>query len=94
VPTPGPQGWGIVSDLDLVDAVHARAMSERTAGDTAARRTLSVGASDTLERAARLMHEFRESHLVVVDPASSAAVGVLSTLDVADALAEITTWEA
>jgi CBS domain-containing protein len=85
--------WGIVSDLDLVDAVCAGELTERTAGETAASRTLAVSPRDTLERAAQLMHEYRESHVVVVDPAANAAIGVLSTLDVADALAELTTAE-
>ena len=55
--------------------------------------SLTVSTSDTLERAAQLMHQYRESHVVVVDPASNAAVGVVSTLDVADALAETTIGE-
>jgi CBS domain-containing protein len=89
-----PHAWGIVSDLDLVDAVLAGELAGRTAGETAASCTLTVRAGDTLERAAQLMHEHRESHVVVVDPASNRAVGVLSTLDVADALSEITSQEA
>jgi CBS domain-containing protein len=88
------KAWGIVSDLDLVDAVCAGELTQRTAGKTAASCTLTVDAADTLERAATLMHEHRESHVVVVDPASRAAIGVISTLDVADALAELTTMEA
>lgn len=94
VPTLGEPGpWGIVSDLDLVDAVCAGELTDRTASETAAACTLTVGADETLERAAQLMHEYRESHLIVVDRSSSAAIGVLSTLDVADALAELTARE-
>ena len=85
-----PQGLGIVSDLDLVDAVYA---GELAAGETSASCTLTVHPADTLERAAQLMHEYRESHVVVVDPATNAAVGVVSTLDIADALAETTIEE-
>jgi CBS domain-containing protein len=84
-----PEAWGVVSDLDLVDAVCTGELTERTAGETAGGRELCLSARDTLERAARLMHESRETHVVIVDPRSNAAVGVLSTLDVADALAEI-----
>jgi CBS domain-containing protein len=84
-----PEAWGIVSDLHLVDAVCTGELTERTAGETAGGRDLSLNTRDTLEQAAQLMHESRETHVVVVDPRSNGAVGVLSTLDVADALAEI-----
>jgi CBS domain-containing protein len=84
-----PETWGIVSDLDLIDAVYAGELADRTAGETAASSTLTVHPGDTLERAAQLMHEYRESHVVVIDQASTGAIGVISTLDVADALAEI-----
>lgn len=88
-----PDVWGIVSDLDLLDAAFAGELADRTAGEAAAGCTLTVQAGETLERAAQLMHEYRESHLVVVDSVSHAAIGVLSTLDVADALSEITSGE-
>jgi CBS domain-containing protein len=83
-----PDAWGIVSDLDLVDAAFAGELAERTAGETAASCTLTVGPHEPLARAAQLMHEYRESHVIVVDPRTNAAVGVVSTLDVADVLAE------
>jgi CBS domain-containing protein len=43
--------------------------------------------SETLERAAAVLREHRATHAVVVDSRSDCAVGVLSTLDLADALA-------
>lgn len=83
-----PRGlWGVVSDLDLVAAASVRDLSEQTAGATAATPALTIAPSDSLQRAAQLMTEHSVAHLVVVardgDP-----VGVISTLDVAAALAE------
>ena len=90
VPTADEPGeWGIVSDLDLVDAAFAGELAERTAGEAAASCTLTVHPADSLARAAQLMHEYRESHVVVVEPSSNAAIGVVSTLDVADVVAEL-----
>jgi CBS domain-containing protein len=85
--------WGVVSDLDLVDAAYGGALAERLAGETAATSMLTVAPTDTLERAAQLMHEYRKSHVIVADPGSNAPIGVLSTLDVADAIAELVSWE-
>ena len=45
-----------------------------------------ISGSDTLDRAAQLMHEHQTAHLLVVDPDTIHPVGVLSTLDVAAAL--------
>ena len=85
--------WGIVSGLDLVDAAFAGELADRTAGETAASCTLTVGPRESLARAAQLMHEYRESHVIVVDPRTNAALGVVSTLDVADVLAELESKE-
>ena len=79
--------WGVVSDLDLVEAAAAADLDERTAGGTAASPLVTVPPEETLERAAQLMAEHETSHLVVVDPASDRPVGVLSTLDVARVIA-------
>ena len=77
---------GVVSDLDLVGAAGAE-LDERTAGGTASTPLVTVGPSETLERAAQLMAEYQTSHLVVVEPASGRPVGVLSTLDIAGEIA-------
>lgn len=79
--------WGVVSDLDLVEAAAAADLEERTAGGTAASPLVTVPPDESLERAAQLMAEHETSHLVVVDPGSDRPVGVLSTLDVARVLA-------
>ena len=48
---------------------------------------LTIAAEDTLQHAAQLMSEHEVTHLVVVAGGSKQPVGVLSTLDIARALA-------
>jgi len=79
--------WGVVSDLDLVEAAAAADLEERTAGGTAASPLVTVPPDESLERAAQLMAEHETSHLVVVELTSDRPVGVISTLDVARVLA-------
>jgi CBS domain-containing protein len=83
----GPGLWGVVSDLDLVQAASAGELDDHTAGGTAATPILAVAPDDTLQRAAQLMSEHEVAHLIVVNRASARPVGVLSTLDIARALA-------
>lgn len=80
--------WGVVSDLDLVAAASVRDLDEQTAGGSSASLALTIAPSETLQRASQLMTEHATAHLVVVEPASGRPVGVLSTLDIARALAE------
>ena len=80
--------WGVVSDLDLVAAATVRALGDQTAGGSAASPIVMVTPAETLERAAQLMTEHSTSHLLVVDGHARRPVGVLSTLDIASALAE------
>lgn len=77
--------WRIVSDLDLVRA-SGPGWHERTAGDAATTPAVTVSPDDPLLQAAALMGEHGAAHLVVSD-AASRPVGILSTLDVAAALA-------
>lgn len=79
--------WGVVSDLDLVQAAATGELEDRTAGGTAVTPALTIGADDTLQRAAQMMSEHEVTHLVVVDRGSTQPVGVLSTLDLARTLA-------
>jgi CBS domain-containing protein len=79
--------WGVVSDLDLVAAASVRDLDEQAAGAAAATVALTISPEETLQRAAQLMTEHATAHLVVVDPAQQRPVGVLSTLDLAAALA-------
>jgi len=80
--------WGVVSDLDLVKAASAGDFANRTAGGTSVTPVVTVERDDPLGRAAQLMSEHEITHLVVVDPELTRPIGVLSTLDVARALAE------
>ena len=80
--------WGVVSDLDLVKAASAGELDDRSAGGTAVTPVVTVERDDTLDRAAQLMSEHEVTHLVVVDPKQTRPIGVLSTLDVARAVAE------
>lgn len=76
---------GLVSDLDVVQALNAGNIS--TAGQVAATEPVIVSANERLLRAAQLMVEHAVSHLVVLDADSGRPVGILSTLDIADVLA-------
>lgn len=79
--------WGVVSDLDLVAAASVRDLDDQVAGATAASPALIVAPTETLHRATQLLTEHAVAHLVVVDPETARPIGVLSTLDVAKALA-------
>ena len=79
--------WGVVSDLDLIAAASVRRLAEQTAGGTAMTPAVTIAPSESLERAAQLMTKYAVAHLVVVDPVDRRPVGVVSTLDLAAALA-------
>jgi CBS domain-containing protein len=79
--------WGIVSDADLLAAAETGDVEEQTAGTFAATPVLSVASSDELASAAALMVEHGASHVIVSERHSARPVGVLSTLDMARALA-------
>jgi CBS domain-containing protein len=79
--------WAVVSDLDVVGAAIAGDADEHTAGGSAGSPVVLISGSDTLAHAAQLMTEYQTSHLVVVDPDTMRPVGVISTLDIAAALA-------
>ncbi|MGH3127394.1 MAG: CBS domain-containing protein [Gaiellaceae bacterium] len=79
--------WGVVSDLDLVAAASVRPLDEQTAAGTAMRPAVTIAPGEPLEEAMRRMTSNGVSHLVVVDPADTYPLGVLSTLDLAAVLA-------
>jgi CBS domain-containing protein len=81
-----PELWGVVSDLDLVEAASADDFEDRTAGQTAATPILMVEPTDTLEHAAQIMAENEVAHLIVIERSSGRPIGMLSTLDVAGRL--------
>jgi CBS domain-containing protein len=83
------RSWAVVSDIDLVAAVLAGGVDEHTAGGVAGSPVVLISGRETLERAAHLMSEYQTSHLLVVEPDELRPVGIVSTLDVAAALAEL-----
>jgi CBS domain-containing protein len=81
--------WGVISDLDLVAAATVRPVEEQAAGGSALRPAATIGGHESLADAARRMTRQGVSHLVVVDPVQRRPLGVVSTLDVAGALADV-----
>ena len=84
---PGGALWGVISDADLLRAAEAGDLDKQTSRTIAATPVLTVATGDGLAHAAQLMVEHEVSHLIVVEPESARPVGVLSTLDIARALA-------
>ena len=58
-----------------------------TAGESAVTPLVYVAKNDDVRHAAQLMAESGVSHLAVVDPAAQRPIGVISTLDIARAIA-------
>ncbi|HEX5308991.1 MAG TPA: CBS domain-containing protein [Solirubrobacteraceae bacterium] len=78
--------WGILSDVELMRAISDERIDVQ-AGSVAATEIVTIAPEDDVHRAAQLMSEHECSHLVVADPNVGRPVGVLSSLDVARALA-------
>jgi CBS domain-containing protein len=78
--------WGILSDLDLMRAAAAGRL-DVAAGELAASEIITVDPDDTIERVVQLMAEHDITHVVVVAPDTGQPAGVVSSLDVAGALA-------
>jgi CBS domain-containing protein len=87
VPVDDPAGWALVSDLDLIAAADAGEVT--TAGEIASRPGLYVTPADDVALVARLLHQNRLHHLIVIEHGGGRPVGIISTLDVADVLAEL-----
>ena len=81
--------WSLVSDLDLTAAISDGRLENTTAGQVASPPNLCVAADETVARAAQLMREYDTHHLIVVTRGSDHPVGILSTLDIADVIAEL-----
>jgi CBS domain-containing protein len=84
-----PPPWVIVSDRDVVDALAMGEIDRATAGSAAATEFLTARPDESLEDAARLLHEHDVAHLVVIDPRTKRPLGILSTLDIAAAIASL-----
>ena len=77
---------GVISDLDLA-TVAADELDNVTAAEIAATEPVAVQATDSLEQARRQMAEHRVTHVLVAQGDPAQPIGVLSTLDLARALA-------
>lgn len=82
----GLSPWGMVTDFDVLRAAHAGA-GDLMAGQVSRTPAVMIAPTDTLTHAADLMREHGTGHLVVIAPNDGRPVGVVSTLDVAGALA-------
>jgi CBS domain-containing protein len=81
-----PRLWAVVSDLDLVAAACGD-LDRQTAGATAVTPLVTVSANRPITEAASLMAQHGIAHLAVTDPATRRPIGVISTLDIAEAVA-------
>ena len=81
-----PQLWAVVSDLDLVAATQLD-LDALTAGATAVTPLVSVAADSSLAEAGSLMSQYGIAHLAVTEPGTRRPIGVISTLDIARAIA-------
>lgn len=84
---PAGDRWGVVTDAELVAAARDKDLDELTAQQIAATPVLTVATVDPLERAIQLMVEHEVSHVIAIERHSGRPIGVVSTLDVARALA-------
>jgi CBS domain-containing protein len=78
--------WRLISDLDVL-RVGMRGDAPDTAAELAVAPVVTVATTDPLRDAAELMLAKSTSHVVAVNPETEAAVGILSTLDIAGVLA-------
>jgi CBS domain-containing protein len=81
-----PQLWGVVSDLDLVAAARLD-LDTLTAGAAAVTPLVTVAADSSVTEAGSLMAQHGIAHLAATDPDSRRPIGVISTLDIARAVA-------
>lgn len=83
----GGRPWGLVSDLDVLRAAATADVGDVHARDVAQTPIVMVASDHELSHAAELMVGRAVSHLLVVEPHSGRPFGVISTLDLARALA-------
>jgi CBS domain-containing protein len=76
--------WGLISDMDMVRAAEV-GIEGRTAEEIARTEAITIEPSTSLGTAARLMDVHNASHLIV--SSGGAPIGMLSSLDIAGALA-------
>ena len=79
--------WKVITDLDLAEAASRLDLDRGTAADVDGGPVRCVQPDEPLASAIQSMLAKRISHVIVVDRAHGRPVGILSTLDVARALA-------
>jgi len=79
--------WKVISDLDLAQAAAELDLDAATAADVAGGAVRCVQPNEPLSSAVLTMIANRISHVIVVERSSGRPRGILSTLDVARALA-------
>ena len=84
---PGGEHWGVVTDADLARTVREADLDEVTAEQIAASPALVVATTEPLEDAIQLMVEHEVTHVIAVERHSGRPMGIVSTLDVARAVA-------
>ena len=84
---PDGDRWGVVTDADLVRVARDGDLDELTAQQIAASPALTVATAEPLQRAVQLMVEHEVSHVIAIERHSARPIGIVSTLDVARALA-------
>jgi CBS domain-containing protein len=77
----------VVTDGDLLRAAADGQVGGQSAQSLATAPPIAVAMTDDLRHAARVLQDHGASHLIVVEPQSGRPIGILSTLDVARALA-------
>jgi CBS domain-containing protein len=77
--------WGIVTSLDLAGAPDQ--LDSLTAGEVASTNLVTIKSDEPLEKAAKLMAEHGISHLVAVQPDVDRPAGMISSRDLAAAIA-------
>lgn len=82
-----PARFAVLSDLDLARVTGDGALDDVTAGDVAASPLITVSSDETLQHVAGVMARHASTHLLVVGRGTIAPLGVLSTLDIAAAIA-------
>lgn len=79
---------GVVTDRDVVYGHSVGKLDQLTARDAAAEPTVTVRSDLDLRQASGLMARYGTTHVVVTEAAGGMPVGILSSLDVAAAVAE------
>lgn len=87
VASPSERARAVVTDRDVIYS-HSRGELDRvTAQGAATEPTVTVRPDADLRHAAELMARFGTSHVVVTEVGGGAPIGILSSLDIAEAVA-------